>query len=115
MNWLEAVAAMKEGTSIRRKDWDNTTITMAVNGYVRWGNAPAMGFYGTVEDYEATDWEVVSEPPRTKKVTYYKAYYKYRDHPWITETSWEPDRDKLIVDYCDVIEIEEREFEVPCE
>jgi hypothetical protein len=113
MNWLEAVAAMKEGKKVRRKRWEHFYIQRSVNDYVRCGDEMAMGFYGTVEDYEATDWEVVPEPKVTKRVTYYKAYYKA---DWmkdcIFESSWSTDKDDLIREEDTLIEIEEREFEV---
>ena len=114
MNWLEAVAAMKEGKKVRRKEWENRRLHC--RGYqILWTHNRT--FHGRIVDYEATDWEVVPEPPKKKKVTYYKVYYKLgRNSAIIYETNWGTEPNELIDEInITIITIEEREFEVPCD
>ena len=62
MNFMEAVAAMKEGKKVMRDCWNVFFIELKPNGYTQsiyWqDNKP---FQQSLDDFEAEDWAVVKE------------------------------------------------------
>lgn len=68
----------------------------------------------------ASEWDLVSEwvesePPKTEKRTFYRALYLHSEGKRLSTTCWVLDKDEFLRDFGDdnLIEIEEREFEVP--
>jgi len=57
VNFLEAIKAMREGRKVRRDDWYSPTYCIAYT----WGflNQDGREQDFDIDDYEATDWEVV--------------------------------------------------------
>ena len=94
MNFIEVVKAAMEGHDIQRRDWriDNRKITaetLTGGGHkvlILWNDENVGEFQGDVSDFLATDWEIVSEPPKT--MGFIEAVTKMKDNKTVRRLHW---------------------------
>ena len=88
LNFIEAVQAAMDGTSIRRRGWrECVNIHLDKRGVFDYVDGCMATL--TKEDYLATDWEIIVEPPKT--MTFQEAVEHIEAGKKVRRLAWQKD------------------------